>query len=84
MQIEQAEESRRTFFTLALTGCSWCYDNGFLLKQLYSAPEDIEHLRYKLSRLNRAGKLYETGSDWILLVLCGKGFLLQWDPVQTF
>ena len=30
---------------------------------------DIEHLRGKLSRLKRAGELYDTGSDWMLLVL---------------
>ena len=30
---------------LALTGCSWYYDNGFVFKQLCSAPQkDIEHL----------------------------------------
>ena len=32
---------------------------------------------HKLSRLKRAGELYETGSDWMLLVLCGNGFVLK-------
>ena len=51
--------------TLALTGCSWCYDNGFVLK-LYeigvgagSCSNASVHfrrrLRCKLSRLERAG-----------------------------
>ena len=39
--------------------------------------EDIEHLRCKLSRLKKAGKLYETGSDWMLLVLCDNGFVFK-------
>ena len=39
--------------------------------------EDIEHLRCKLSRLKRAGEPYETGSDWMLLVLCDNGFVFK-------
>ena len=39
--------------------------------------EDIEHLRCKLSRLKKAGALYETGSDWMLLVLCDNGFVFK-------
>ena len=39
--------------------------------------EDIEHLRCKLSRLKRAGKLCKTGSDWMLLVLCDNGFVFK-------
>ena len=39
--------------------------------------EDIEHLRCKLSRLKRTGKLCETGSDWMLLVLCDTGFVFK-------
>ena len=73
--------------TLALTGCSWCYDNGFVLK-LYeigvgagSCSNASVHfrrrLRCKLSRLKRAGEVYETGSDWMLLVLCDNGFVFK-------
>ena len=68
---------------LALTGCSWCYDDGFVFKQLCSALQGGQRLRCKLTRLKRAGELDETGSDWILLVLCGKGFVLQWVRVQS-
>ena len=39
--------------------------------------EGIEHLRCKLSRLKRAGELDETGSDWMLLVLCDNGFVFK-------
>ena len=56
---------------LALTGCSWCCvtmascsNSSVQLQKM-----DIEHLRSKLSRLKRAGELYDTGSDWMLLVL---------------
>ena len=53
-------------------------DSGFVFKQLCSAPQnDIEHLRCKLSRLKRAGALYETGSD--SSVLLGD----KWVRVQT-
>ena len=73
--------------TLALTGCSWCYDNGFVLK-LYeigvgagSCSNASVHfrrrLRCKLSRLKRAGELYETGSDWMFWVLCHNGFVFK-------
>ena len=56
---------------LALTGCSWCYvtmascSNSSVQLQ----KEDIEQLRCKLSRLKRAGEPYETGFEWMLLVL---------------
>ena len=77
---------------LALTGCSWCYVamgscyNGFVFK-LYeigvgagSCSNNSVHfrrrLRCKLSRLKRAGEVYETGSDWMLLVL-GNGFVFK-------
>ena len=39
--------------------------------------EGIEHLRYKVRRLKRAGELDETGSDWMLLVLCDNGFVFK-------
>ena len=39
--------------------------------------EDIEHLRCKLSRLKRAGELYEIGSDCMLWVLCDNGFVFK-------
>ena len=64
---------------LALTGCSWCHvtmgscSNSSLQLQ----KEDIERLRCKLSRLKRAGELDETGSDWMLLVLCDNGFMFK-------
>ena len=64
---------------LALTGCSWCHvtmgscSNSSVQLQ----KEDIERLRCKLSRLKRAGELYMTGSDWILLVLCDNGFVFK-------
>ena len=72
---------------LALTGCSWCYDNGFVLK-LYeiclgagSCSNASVHfrrrLRCKLSRLKRAGELYESGSDWMRWVLCDNGFVFK-------
>ena len=72
--------------TLALTGCSWCYDNGFVLK-LYeiclgagSCSNASVHfrrrLRCKLSRLKRAGELYEISSEWTLLEL-GNGFVFK-------
>ena len=63
---------------LALTGCSWCHvtmgscSNSSVQLQ----NEDIEHLRSKLSRLKRAGEVYETGSDWMLLML-GNGFVFK-------
>ena len=76
---------------LALTGCSWCYlttgscsnssvllcDNGFVFKQLCSAPQGGQRPRCKLSRLKRAGEPYEIGSDWMLLVLCDNGFVFK-------
>ena len=37
----------------------------------------IEHLGCKLGRLKRAGELDETGSDWMLLVLCDNGFVFK-------
>ena len=77
---------------LALTGYSWCYVargscyNGILFK-LYeigvgagSCSNNSAHFRRrrrcKLSRLKRAGEVYETGSDWMLLVL-GNGFVFK-------
>ena len=69
---------------LALTGCFWCLAMGSCSNSFVQLQkEDIEHLRCKLSRLKRAGELYETGFDWMLLVLCGKGFVLQWVRVQS-
>ena len=58
---------------LALTGCSWCYDNGFVFK-LYeigvgagSCSNASVHFRRRLrckpSRLKRAGELYEISSE---------------------
>ena len=64
---------------LALTECSWCYvtmascSNSSVQLQ----KEDIEHLRCKLSRLKRAGELYETGSDWMLWALFDNGFVFK-------
>ena len=64
---------------VALTGCSGCYLTTGLCSNssVQLQKEDIERLRCKLSRLKRAGELYETGSDWMLLVLCGNGFVLK-------
>ena len=54
---------------LALTGCSWRYDNGFAFKQLCSAPEGGRRTReIQIEQMKRAGELDETGSDWMLLV----------------
>ena len=71
--------------TLALIGSYWCYaTTGSCSNSCVQLQKtDIEHMRCKLSRLKRAGELYDTGSDWIVLVLCGKGFVLQWVRVQT-
>ena len=62
MQTEPAGKSRRTALG-AMTMCS-CSNNSVQFQK-----EDIERLRCKLSRLKRAGELYDTGSDWMLLVL---------------
>ena len=55
------------------TGSDWMLlvlcDNGFVFKQLCSAPQGGQRLRCKLSRLKGAGELYESGPDWMLLVL---------------
>ena len=63
------------------------YDNGFVKRTMTMGScsnssvqlnkEDIEHLRCKLSRLKRAGELYEIGSDWMLSVLCDNGFVFK-------
>ena len=72
--------------TLALTGCSWCYDNGFVLKLdeigvgAGSCSNASVHFRRRLrckpSRLKRAGELYEISSEWTLLAL-GNGFVFK-------
>ena len=62
VQTEQAEKSRRTALGAMTMGS--CLNSSVQLQQ-----EDIERLRCKLSRLKRAGEPYETGFDWMLLVL---------------
>ena len=58
---------------LALIGCSWCLAMGSCSNSSVLQKEDLEHLRCKLSRLKRA----ETGSDWMLWVLCDNGFVFK-------
>ena len=67
------------------TGSDWMLlvlrDNGFVFKQLCSAPQGGQRLRCNLSRLkeqaNFVSSLDETGSDWMLLVLCDNGFVFK-------
>ena len=59
--------------SLALIGCSWCLAMGSCSNSSVLQKEDLEHLRCKLSRLKRA----ETGSDWMLWVLCDNGFVFK-------
>ena len=62
---------------LSLAGCSWCYVTmGSCSNSSVLQKEDTERVRCKLSRLKRAGELYETGSDWMLLML-GNGFVFK-------
>ena len=63
---------------LALTGCSWCYATmgSCSNSSVQLQKEGIERLRCKLSRLKRAGKLFETGSDWMLLC-CDNRFVFK-------
>ena len=69
MQTEQAKSRRTALGAMKMGSCS----NSSVQLQ----KEDTERLRCKLSRLKRAGELDETGSDWMLLVLCDNGFVFQ-------
>ena len=59
-------------------------DNGFVLKQLCSAPEGGHRTpEMQTEQAEKSRRRLSAASDWILLVLGGNGFVLQWVRVRT-